>query len=216
MINSRFMARQIIVVGSLCCFLLNSILLGCQSKSTNKGVVGSESSLGSATAPVTIIEFSDFQCSFCKKFWADTLPKLKETYIEKGKVRLVYRHFAILGKHSEQAAKAAECAAEAGKFWQYHDQLFKNQGVLAFTETKLKQYADAIGLNSRSFGTCLKTDKYQEKVDRDTAAAVRLGGRGTPFFVVNQRFLVGAQPYAIFEKMIEEALKPQAAKRETK
>ena len=216
MTKPSFTARPIIAVGWLCCFLLNLISSGCQSKSTNEGLVGPEPTLGSATAPVTIIKFSDFQCSYCKRFWADTLPQLKEAYIDKGKVRFIYRHFAILGKHSEQAAQAAECAAEAGKFWEYHDQLFKNQGALAFTETKLKQYAGAIGLDAEALGACLKAGKYQGKVDRDTAAAARLGGRGTPFFVVNQRFLVGAQPYAVFEKMIEEELKPQAAKRETK
>ena len=178
--------------------------------------MGSGPTLGSASAPVTIIEFSDFQCSFCKRFWAETLAKLKEGYINTGKARFFYRHFAILGKHSEQAALASECAAEQGKFWEYHDQLFKNQGGLAFTEAKLKQYARDIGLNVGVFGTCLGNGKYKEKVERETAAAANLGGRGTPFFIVNQRPLVGAQPYAVFQKMIEEELKFQEAKKKTK
>jgi protein-disulfide isomerase len=172
--------------------------------------------LGSASAPVTVIEFSDFQCGFCKRFWVDTLPKLKEAYIDTGKARFVYRHFAILGKHSEQAALASECAAEQGKFWEYHDQLFKNQGGLAFTEAKLKQYARDIGLNAGAFGTCLETGKYKEKVERETLAAANLGGRGTPFFVVNQHLLVGAQPYVVFQKMVDEELKSQEAKKKTK
>jgi protein-disulfide isomerase len=175
--------------------------------------VESAPALGSVSAPVTIIEFSDFQCSFCKRFWAETLPQLKEAYINTGKARFIYRHFAILGKHSEQAALAAECAAEQGKFWEYHDQLFKNQGGLAFTETKLKQYARDIGLNDGVFGTCLGTAKYREKVERETAAGANLGGRGTPFFIVNQRPLVGAQPFSVFQKMIDEELKSQEAKK---
>lgn len=214
--TSRFTVRSIILVGWFCCFLFHPASSSSQSKSTNELLVGAGPILGSATAPVTIIEFSDFQCSFCKKFWAATLPKLKEAYIDKGKVRFLYRHFAILGKHSEQAAVASECAAEAGKFWEYHDQLFKHQGVLAFTEAKLEQYADAIGLNARTFGTCLKTRKYQGKVERETAAAVGLGGRGTPFFIVNQRFLVGAQPYVVFQKTIEEELESTKAKKKTR
>ena len=93
--------------------------------------LGKGPTLGSAGAPVTIVEFADFQCSFCKKFWADTLPKLKESYVKKGQVRIIYRHFAILGKFSEQAAMAADCAGEQGQFWEYHDKLFANQGGAA-------------------------------------------------------------------------------------
>ena len=78
--------------------------------------LGNGPTLGTTVAPVTIVEFSDFQCSFCKKFWADTLPRLKETHIKKGQVRFIYRHFAILGKHSVEAAKGAECAGEQGKW----------------------------------------------------------------------------------------------------
>jgi protein-disulfide isomerase len=205
--------RTINAVGWLFCLLLSPLSVASQSKSANEVSVGSGSSLGSASAPVTIVEFSDFQCGFCKRFWAETLPKLKEAYIDTGKARFVYRHFAILGKHSEQAALASECASEQGKFWEYHDQLFKNQGGLAFTEAKLKQYARDIGLNVGVFGTCLGNGKYKEKVERETGAAANLGGRGTPFFVVNERRLVGAQPYSVFQKMIDEELDSAKAKR---
>ena len=208
--------RMIIAAGWLFCSLLSPLSAASQSKSANEVSVGSGPSLGAASAPVTIIEFSDFQCSYCKRFWAETLPQLKEAYINTGKARFSYGHFAILGKHSEQAALASECAAEQGKFWEYHDQLFKNQGGLAFTEAKLKQYARDIGLNADAFGTCLGTGKYREKVERETTAAGNLGGRGTPFFMVNQRLLVGAQPYSVFQKMIDEELKSQEAKRKTK
>jgi protein-disulfide isomerase len=216
MFKTMFMSWAIIGVGWLFYLLLSPLSAASQSKSANEVSVGSGPSLGAASAPVTIIEFSDFQCSYCKRFWAETLPQLKEAYINTGKARFSYRHFAILGKHSEQAALASECAAEQGKFWEYHDQLFKNQGGLAFTEAKLKQYAGDIGLHADAFGTCLGTGKYKEKVERETTAAANVGGRGTPFFIVNQRLLVGAQPYSVFQKMIDEELKSQEAKKKTK
>jgi protein-disulfide isomerase len=209
MFNRMFTARKLVLAGWLICLLLTPLSAVSQSKSANEISGGTGTTLGSASAPVTIIEFSDFQCSFCKRFWAETLPKLKEAYIDTGKARFIYRHFAILGKHSEQAALAASCAAEQGKFWEYHDQLFRNQGGLAFTEAKLKQYAGDIGLNVKVFAACLGTGKHKERVEHETTAAANLGGRGTPFFIVNQRPLVGAQPYVVFQKMIDEELKAQ-------
>jgi protein-disulfide isomerase len=210
------MARTIIGVGWLCWLLFNPSSSASQSKSVNELSARSGPILGSASAPITIIEFSDFQCSFCKRFWADTLPKLREAYIDQGKARFIYRHFAILGKHSEQAAQAAECAAEQGKFWEYHDELFKNQGGLAFTETKLRQYARDIGLNAGAFGSCLGSGRHKDKVERETSAAAYVGGRGTPFFIVNQRQLVGAQPYDVFRKVIDEELEAAKVKKPTK
>lgn len=164
------------------------------------------STLGSASAPVTIVEFSDFRCSFCKKFSAETLPKLKQSYFDKGTVYFVFRHFAILGKQSEQAALASECAAEQGKFWQYHDKLFATQSGLGFSESKLKGYARELRLQEANFNACLTTGKYQSKVERETVTAAYLGGRGTPMFLVNEWLLVGAQPFETFQKVIDQAM----------
>lgn len=175
--------------------------------------LGKGHTLGKDTAAATIVEFSDFQCSFCKKFWAETLPKLKETYIKKGQVRFVYRHFAILGKFSVQAAQAAECAGEQGKFWEYHDRLFANQGGLAFTDAKLKEYARELALDVRPFSQCLRSGKYKEKIEGETAVAVFLGGRGTPTFFVNGHLMVGAQPFEGFGAIIKEELKKSASKK---
>ncbi len=169
--------------------------------------------LGSSTAPVTIVEFADFQCSFCRKFWADTLPKLKESYVEQGQVRVVYRHFAILGKFSEQAAMAADCAGEQGKFWEYHDRLFANQGALAFTQSKLEQYGRELGLKAGNFKRCLANEKYRKKVEGETAVAFSLGGRGTPSFFVNGRLMVGAQPFDVFQTVIEEELEKSLSRK---
>lgn len=174
--------------------------------------LGKGPTLGSTSAPVTIVEFSDFQCSFCKKFWADTLPQLKETYINKGQARFTYRHLAILGKFSEQAAQAAECAGEQGKFWEYHNRLFANQGGLAFTNPKLEQYAQELKLSHRMFGRCLDSGRYGQKVKGETAVAASLGARGTPTFFVNNRLVVGAQPFEVFRASIED-LKAGALKR---
>lgn len=169
--------------------------------------LGKGPTLGSMSAPVSIVEFSDFQCSFCRKFWNDTLPQLKQSYVKHGSVRMVYRHFAILGKFSEQAAMAAECAGEQGKFWEYHDQLFVNQGGLAFTQSKLEKYARALGLKTANFNRCLTTEKYRKKVEGETAVAASLGARGTPTFFVNGRLMVGAQPFKVFQNVINQELK---------
>ena len=175
--------------------------------------LGREPMLGSAGAPVWIVEFSDFQCGYCRRFWRDTLPKLKESYIEKGTVRFTYRHFAVLGKPSEQAALAAECAAVQKKFWPYHDKLFANLGESLFTEANFKRFAREVGLDADQFGTCLSAGKHKEKVARETATAAYLGGRGTPLFFVNQKLLPGAQPYSLFQKIIAEELAAVNTKR---
>jgi len=163
---------------------------------------------GSDKAPVTLIEFSDFQCSFCRKFWQTTLPLIEKKYISTGKVKFVYRHLAILGKHSVASAQAAECAGEQGKFWEYHDKLFASAGSpLAFTDGKLKGYAKELGLKSQDFNQCLDSGKHLKKVEGETATAAFLGARGTPAFFLNGQLLVGAQPFQVFEAAIEKELK---------
>lgn len=206
--------RLILVAVALLALSVHSPAIGASrplSVEETLAALGNGPILGSRTAPVAIVEFSDFQCSFCKKFWADTLPKLKETYFKKGQVRFIYRHFAILGKHSMQAAQAAECAGEKGKFWEYHDKLFANQG--AFTEARLKQYARELGLRDPAFGQCLASGKYVKKIEGETAVAAFLGARGTPTFFVNERLLVGAQPFEVFRIAIEEELKRKVPKK---
>jgi protein-disulfide isomerase len=206
---SRVICRSwiIVLVAGLVCLCAGPV--GAAQSPSLKDILASLEKgpvLGSASAPVTIVEFSDFRCSFCKKFWADTLPKLKTSFFEKGTVQFVFRHFAILGKQSEQAALASECAAEQGKFWQYHDKLFANQSALNFSESKLKGYAGELRLQQRKFNDCLTTGKYNSKVEQETVTAAYLGGRGTPMFLVNEWLLVGAQPFETFQKVIGQAL----------
>jgi len=169
-------------------------------------------SKGNDKAPVTLIEFSDFRCSFCRKFWKETLPSLEKKYVESGKVKFVYRHFAILGRLSTAAAQAAECAGEQRKFWEYHDKLFASAGSpLAFTARKLKGFAKDLGLNGQSFDQCLDSGKYLNKVEQETGIGTLLGASGTPTFFLNGKLLAGAQPFHVFEAVIEEELKKTSA-----
>jgi protein-disulfide isomerase len=163
-------------------------------------------SRGSEEAPITIVELGDFQCFYCGKFWKETLPRIEETYVKRGKVRFVYRHFAILGEHSVAAAQAAECATEQGKFWEYHDKLFASQGPLAFTKENLNRYAKELGLDAATFNQCLDSGKYAQKVEGETGAGKMLGLRGTPAFFINGRLLVGAHPFETFRSVIDEEL----------
>jgi protein-disulfide isomerase len=173
-----------------------------------------EPARGSDKAPVTLMEFSDFQCGFCRKFWQTTLPQLDKKYFQTAKVRFVYRHTAILSQSSVTAAEASECAGEQGKFWPYHDRLFSNAGdPLAFRAARLKGYARDLGLKTAEFNRCLDTEKYSKKVEEQTALGTYLGVRGTPTFILNGKLLVGAQPLEVFERAIEQELKAVAARK---
>ena len=162
---------------------------------------------GEAKAPLTIVEFSDFQCSFCRRFWRETLPKIEERYIQTRKVRFVYRHLAILGPMSVQAAEASECAHEQGKFWPYHDRLFDRAGPFAFTATRLKGYARDLGLDGEPFGRCLDSRKHRKKVEDETMVGQLLGAAGTPTFLINGKLLIGAHPSEVFARAIEAELR---------
>lgn len=175
--------------------------------------LGKGPTLGKETAAVTIVEFSDFQCSFCKRFWAETLPRLKESYFKRGQAQFIHRHFAILGKHSMEAAKGAECAGEQGKFWEYHDKLFSNQGGWAFTAGRLKQYARELGLKPHTFSQCLDSGKYLKRIEGETTVAAFLGARGTPTFFINGRLVPGAQPFEVFRSAIDQALQKNSSKK---
>ncbi len=161
---------------------------------------------GSEKAPVTIIEFSDFQCTFCWRFWKQTLPKLEEAYIKPGKVRFIYRHLAILGPRSLAAAQASECAREQGRFWEYHDTLFASKAFRSLADGRLKQYARDLALDGAAFDRCLESDKYANKVEGETGIGILLGANGTPTFFINGKKLVGAHPFQTFQRIIEEEL----------
>ena len=157
---------------------------------------------GPSNAPIEIIEFSDFQCPFCQRA-NPTVTQVLKTYGDR--VHFVYRHFP-LGNHpnARPAAEASQCAAEQGKFWEYHDTLFANPSRLA--DADLKQHAAGLGLDARQFNACVDTHKYKAQVDADMEAGEDAGVNGTPAFFVNGRMLNGAQPFDAFKRVIDEEL----------
>jgi protein-disulfide isomerase len=165
--------------------------------------------IGDANAPVTIIEFADFQCPYCGRFAAETYGQLSAAYIASGQVRLGYQHFAFLGQESQWAAEASECADDQGQFWAYHDYLFahqngENQG--AFTKDNLKTFAVSLGLDPAAFNQCLDNGDHTALVAAETQAAQQLGVRSTPTFVINGQPVLGAQPFSVFQRYIQAAL----------
>lgn len=164
---------------------------------------------GDPKAKITIVEYSDFQCPFCGRFYKDTFPDLMSQYIDTGKVKFVYKNLAFLGQESRDAANAAFCAQEQNKFWEYHDKLFasqngENQGT--FAAANLKKFAAGLGLNTATFNSCLDANKYNARVDADIAEANQNGFQSTPSFAINSTPLVGAQPIAQFKTIIDSQL----------
>lgn len=169
--------------------------------------------LGSPEAPVTVVEFSDFQCPFCRKLWREALPQIKEKYVKKGLVKLVYRDFPLTSIHpgAEPAALAGECADEQNKFWGMHDKIFeeqdkRGQGTVEFNAADLKKWAREIGLNGVQFDSCLDSRKYAAEIEKDLQDGQGAGVTGTPGTFINGRIVQGAVPYAQFETIIEEEL----------
>ena len=159
---------------------------------------------GNPDAPVTIVEFSDFECPYCQSV-QPTLHELMTKYA--GKVRLSYRDFPLREIHpnAEGAAVAARCAGEQGKFWEYHDLLFKNRNKL--DPTSLKEHAHALKLDENQFGKCIESGKFRQSVQEDLDAGMKAGVSGTPGFFINGVALSGAQPLAAFEEIIDSELK---------
>ncbi len=165
-------------------------------------------SKGDLHAPILIVEYSDFACPFCARFYETTLPQLREVYIDTGKVRFVYKNFISVGGQNE--AEAAHCAREQGKFWEYHSVLSSRfnadrearRGNIAI----YLAYAQELGLNTNDFRACLEGRRFQGKVNDSTQEGQRNGITGTPSFLINGRLVVGAQPFQVFQQIIEQEL----------
>ena len=174
--------------------------------------------LGDPDAPISIIEFSDYQCQFCARFYSDTMPLLYSQYIETGKVNLISRDFPIVKIHSNAmpTALASECANEQGKFWEYHGKLFETQNTWKQNKPDeiiltLKQFAKDLNLNQKQFDSCLDSSKYAEEIRQDMADGEKYFVSGTPtFFVGNDEIgyssIFGAQSFSDFRIMIDEKL----------
>ncbi len=177
--------------------------------------VGDGPALGSADAPITIVEFSDYQCPFCKRHFANTLSALQAGYIDTGKVRYVFRDFPLDSIHpyARKAAEAARCAGDQGKFWDMHDMMFANQGALM--QDNLKRFARDMKLEGDAFDACLDGGKYAKTVEADVAAGSAAGVTGTPKFFIGKAksdgmmaavVIKGAQPVAAFSQVIDRLL----------
>ena len=192
--------------------------------------------LGDANAPVTIIEFSDYQCPFCRKFWTETYSKLKTEYVDTGKVKIIFRDLPLdtncnsnigsqLHPMACKSAEAAECAREEGgdeAYFKMHDKMFSEQNILdsgsangqvtktaTYTDGNLKDWASELGYDISS---CLDSGKYKSEIVKDISDVTAAGGQGTPYFVIKKsgeekgKALSGAQPFSTFENIIEAEL----------
>jgi protein-disulfide isomerase len=167
--------------------------------------------MGAADAPITVVEFTDYQCPFCRRFTQTTFPLLKRDYIDTGKIRWVVRDLPLaFHKNARKAGQSVHCANEQGKFWEMRDQLFENSAKLE--NEHLHNYAEQIGLDVTAFDSCLASDRYLQEMDKDSAEAKRVGITGTPTFVIGKpkgdklsgKLVIGAQPLNVFKAAIEE------------
>jgi protein-disulfide isomerase len=172
-------------------------------------------SLGAPTAPITIVEFSDYQCPFCGQFFAQSFPGIYEHYIETGKVRYVLRDFPLQSHpYAFKAAEAAHCAGDQGRYWRMHDRLFANQQAL--TPADLTQHARAVGIKLGAFERCLRSGKHAGVVRTSLAGGERLGVTATPTFVIGltdsasgpgelhaAHVIRGAKPFADFDLVLK-------------
>jgi protein-disulfide isomerase len=172
--------------------------------------------LGNVSAPITIIDFSDFQCYLCNRFVRNTEPLINQTYIQTGKVALVFGHLPNRGLDSMDAALAAQCTNDQGKFWQFHNLLYSNQKPIDsgwVNKENLKKFASEIpGLDTREFTSCLDGEKYKTFIQNDIDLALSFGFKETPSFIIvnsdgsNPEFLQGALPFPSFKVVIDKKL----------
>ena len=185
-----------------------------------------KNSMGDPNAPVKIVEFSDYQCPFCERFSTDTEPSLIESYISTGKVHFTYRSTGNWVSQninsglteSEDAAEAAYCAGDQGKYWEMHDMIFANvlgEDVGSFTDRRLSAIAEKTGLDMTQYEDCYSSNKYRDAVVKDGQDALAAGVQGTPSFVLTYtnasgeevtELIEGAQPFSVFQEKIEAAL----------
>jgi protein-disulfide isomerase len=174
---------------------------------------------GQASAPVKIVELSDYQCPFCKRFVDLTEPQVESEYIQKGLVQLEFRNFAITAGNAPPdeneatlAAEAAECANDQDSYWEYHYKLYaeqagENRG--AFLPDRLKQFAGDLGLDREEFDACLDSHKHIDLIEQERSQASEAGARGTPSFLIGGELVVGYMTFDEFSQHIEEALASQ-------
>ena len=181
-----------------------------------KGKTGIDSDpfMGKTDAPLVIVEFSDYECPFCGRFFRETLPQIKKEYVTTGKVKYVYKDFPLdFHKKAPKAAEAAHCAGEKGKFWEMHDLIFENQRQMDIPS--LINRADKLGLNLDDFKKCIDDGRYAEGILKDIEAGQKTGLRGTPTFIIGKKnnngevdgvLIVGAARFQAFKGVIDALL----------
>ena len=159
---------------------------------------------GPANAPITLVEFSDFECPYCRSYFLNTLPRILEAY--PNQIRHVFKDLPLISIHANAfpAAVAALCAHEQGAFWEFHDLLFGME--LSLGTDAYQQYAADLGLSQSKFTNCLDAQRYTDQVQADYDFAIQLGVRSTPTFFINGILIVGAQPFEVFSQIIESEL----------
>jgi protein-disulfide isomerase len=219
--NLGFVAALVVaVVAAIALIGVANLLRGDGGNSTSNGsiVIPEHTApvdgltLGRADAPITIYEYSDFQCPFCAKVAAEVVPRLDTDYLATGKAKLIFKNFAFLGDESRWAAEAAACAGDQEKFWEYHNKLFEEQNGEnkgAFKVENLKLFAQDIGLNQGDFNTCFDEGKFTGQIADEISEAERRGVNSTPTFFVGQDPVDST--YDAISKAIDAALATPAA-----
>lgn len=163
--------------------------------------------LGAEDAPITIVEFADFQCPYCQRHAQETYPQLTAQYGDQ--IRFVYKDFPLISIHPEAypSALAAQCALEQDKFWEYHDLLFT--GGLELGPETYTAYAEQLGLDMTEFNACVEEERYADRVQSDYNFASQLGVSSTPTFFINGIAVIGAQPFSVFAEIIDYELENQ-------
>ncbi|MBD3156429.1 thioredoxin domain-containing protein [Candidatus Peregrinibacteria bacterium] len=172
--------------------------------------IDDDAMLGSEDAPITIINFSDYQCPFCEKFYTEIFSQLNEDYIQEGTVRYVYRDFPLsIHPQAQYAHYAAECARDQQSYWEMHNKLFEQQEQWTEKENLMEEfnaYAQELNLNKATFEECMSSEKYRDEIAKDRQDALSYGFKGTPTLVVNGTILRGITTYEELQEVIEKTL----------
>ncbi len=198
--------------------LFGTIMITAQDESSTdsmglnkKNLLEGSTILGNPNAKISIVEFGDYQCTFCYKFHKDTMKMIVEQYVVDGEVNFVYKDFPLNGLSSVMASEASYCAQEQGKFWQYHDMIYENwegENTGWITRVALEKFAENIGLGMNEFNSCMNDSKYQQKVLNNEEFARKINIDATPSFIifddVTAYRIIGAQPFEKFEQVLKE------------
>ena len=173
--------------------------------------------LGNVNAPLTMIEFGDYQCTYCKKFFGETEGSIIENYVKTGKVKIMFKDFIVVGDDSANAANAAHCANDQKMFWSYHSILYNNwdgEGTGWASFERLHEFANKLGLDMNEFSECMSESKWEELINSSQKDGRIIGVTATPtFFIIDQSNnilkITGAQPYTVFEEVFDSLLEKQ-------